>query len=568
MADGLSIGNLSVSGGATRLTGASSKLDTEAIVAAAYAAKRQPAVRLEQRISRNDARVAALGELKTLLGAVKDAVAGLRNPPGLLGVNENMFERKQAFLTGGGSGIAPTELVGVSLENSAAAGNFSLEVERLATAHKLAAQPLGAPGQTLADAWNGGTPFAGTLEVGLAGGTKAAIAADGTMNAQDLRAAINAASVQTGVVANVITVSAGEQRLVLTARDTGKAIELADAGGDSVTARLAASDIQAAQTARILVDGVAVERTGNRIADVMPGVTIDLYRAEPGAVIGVQVEPSLAAAKEQITTFVGAYNGLRDFVAAQGSVGSGGELGEGAVLFGDGTLRAVAQTLSAMVGSATPGLDAGRLSTLRDVGITLDAGGRLKVDDATLDARLLTRLDEVRGLFEFTAIASSGDLGVYARSNALTDLSFTVAISDPDADGVPDAVTIDGIPAEYSGGTIRGVAGTPYEGLKLIWTGHGDASIDLRVSQGVGDRLYNAIEQSLDLFDGPVQQAIDRLGATSTSHTQQIERIEERAVRARERMIDRLAAMEAALGLANTMLSQLRAQMDAMSGAS
>ncbi len=418
MADGLSVGNLSVSSGSTRLTGTSSKLDTDAIVAAAYAAKRQPAVRLEQRISRNDAKVAALAELQTLLGAVKAAVAGLRNPPGLLGVNENVFERKQAFLTGGTSDAAPADLVGISLENTAAAGSFTLEVERLATAHKLAARPLGAAGQTLADAWNGGAAFAGALEVGLAGGAKASIAVSGTMTAQDLRAAINAVSAQTGVVANVIAVSGGEQRLVLSAQQTGRAVELADAGGDSVTARLGTSDLQLPQTARMLVDGVAVERDGNRIDDVMPGVTFDLYRAEPGAVIGVQVEPSLAAAKEQITGFVSAYNALRDFVADQASVGAGGELAADAVLFGDGTLRSVAQTLSTMVGSATPGLAAGALSTLRDVGITLEAGGRLKIDDRTLDARLLTRLDEVRGLFEFTATASSGELAVYARSNA------------------------------------------------------------------------------------------------------------------------------------------------------
>ena len=136
----------------------------------------------------------------------------------------------------------------------------------------------------------------------------------------------------------------------------------------------------------------------------MPGVTFDLYRAEPGAVIDVQVEPSLAAAKEQIAGFVAAYNALRDFVAAQGSVGAGGELGEGAVLFGDGTLRSVAQTLSAMVGSATPGLARGRAehaARCRD-----HAGsGRpaARSTTRTLDARLLTRLDEVRGLFEFTA---------------------------------------------------------------------------------------------------------------------------------------------------------------------
>jgi flagellar hook-associated protein 2 len=79
MADGLSVGNLSVSGGLARLTGTSSKLDTETIVAAAYEAKRLPAVRLEQRISRNEARAAALGELKSLLGTLKSAVNGLRN---------------------------------------------------------------------------------------------------------------------------------------------------------------------------------------------------------------------------------------------------------------------------------------------------------------------------------------------------------------------------------------------------------------------------------------------------------------------------------------------------------
>ena len=282
MADGLSIGNLSVSGGLTRLIGTSSKLDTEAIVAAAYEAKRLPAVRLEQRISRNEARGAALGELKTLLQNLKDGVAGLRNPPGLLGANENVFETKQAFLSGGGA-VPAGELVGVSVANRAAAGGFSLEVVRLATAHKLAAQPLGAVGQTLADAWNGGAAFAGTLEIGLAGGVKAAIAVDGAMSADDLRAAINAVSAQTGVSASVLSVSATDRRLVLSATETGRSIELADAGGDAVAALLAATPLQAAQTALISVDGVPIERAGNRIDDVLPGVTIDLYQADPGA---------------------------------------------------------------------------------------------------------------------------------------------------------------------------------------------------------------------------------------------------------------------------------------------
>ena len=45
-------------------------------------------------------------------------------------------------------------------------------------------------------------------------------------------------------------------------------------------------------------------------------------------------------------------------------------------------------------------------------------------------------------------------------------------------------------------------------------------------------------------------------------------KIEDRASRARELLIQRLSAMESALSLANTMLTQLRAQMDAMSQSS
>jgi hypothetical protein len=47
----------------------------------------------------------------------------------------------------------------------------------------------------------------------------------------------------------------------------------------------------------------------------------------------------------------------------------------------------------------------------------------------------------------------------------------------------------------------------------------------------------------------------------------QIERIEARALQARQLLIERFAAMETALSLANTMLTQVRAQMDAINQA-
>lgn len=565
MADTLSVGSLSLSNGATRLTGTSSNLDTEALVAAAYQAKRQPAVRLEQRVARNEARAAAWTELRGLLEELKDSVAGLRNPPGLLGASENLFEAKQAFVTGSGTEAADG-LVGVSVENSATVGVFTLEVERLATANKLMARSVGAAGQTLAEAWNGGTAFDGTLELGLAGGTKATIAVHGDMSADDLRAAINAVAARTGVAASIVGVSADERRLVLTATEAGGVIELADTGG--VGGLMAATTLQAAQTARLSIDGIPLERTTNRIDDALPGVTLDLFRAEPGTPLTVKVEPSLAAAKEQLLGFVSAYNAVREFVARQGTVDANGNLAEDAVLFGDRTLRALTQKLGDLVGSSVPGLDAGTLSTLRDVGITLEAGGRLKVDEATLDSRLLGRLDEVRRVFEFSASASSSGLAVYARANGLSDLAFTVEVSDADGDGRPEAATLDGVAAIVDGGMIQGAPGTPYAGLKLIWSGRGSASIDLAVSPGLADQLYNALDTALDQGDGPLQRSADELAAANRDAAVRIAQIEDRASRARELLIQRLSAMESALSLANTMLTQLRAQMDAMSQSS
>ena len=566
MVEGLSLGNLTVSGGLTRLTGGGSKLDTEAIVAAAYQARRLPAVRLEQRLTRNEARAAALAELRGLLQELQRTAAGLRNPPGLLGANENLFEAKQAFLTGA-AGTAPAELVGVSVANRTAPGSFTLEITRLATTHKLAAAPAGATDQTLAEAWNGGAPLAGSIEIGLAGGPKVAIEVAGTMRLDDLRAAINAVTAQTGVAASVLSVSATDRRLILTAVETSRAIELQDVDGDSLAGLIGAASLQPPQTALVTVDGVAVERAGNRIDDVLAGVTLDLYRATPGSTIGVEIQPALGTAKAAIASFVSAYNDLRAFLARHSAVGPGGEVAEDAVLFGDRSLRGIAQTLGAIIGSAASGLPAGTLTTLRDVGITLEVGGRLRLDEATLDARLLGRLGEVRAVFEFGAVASSGDLAVYARSNALSDLELTVAITDADGDGRPEAATLDGVPARIEGGLIVGELGTAYEGLKLIWTGRGSGTVELRLSQGVADRLHNALGTVLEPSGGPIAQALAQIRDADEAMSRQIERIEARAEQTRRLLIERFAAMEKALSLANTMLTQVRAQMDAMNRA-
>ena len=89
-------------GGLARLTGTSSKLDTETIVAAAYEAKRLPRRAARAAHPRTRPAPPRWASWKSLLGTLKSAVNGLRNLPGLLAASENAFESRQAFPSAAG----------------------------------------------------------------------------------------------------------------------------------------------------------------------------------------------------------------------------------------------------------------------------------------------------------------------------------------------------------------------------------------------------------------------------------------------------------------------------------
>jgi flagellar hook-associated protein 2 len=569
----IGFGNLRTDGSTVRLFGTSSGIETDRLVDALVEAKRLPAVRIEKRIAQNEAKIAALNELRGLLRGIRDAVAGLRNPPGILGIDGNLFEKKDVFFSSDTT-TRPNELVGVGAANRAQPGTFRLVVERLATAHRIAADPVASRDQTLADAFNGGAGFSGTFSLGLAGGPTAEITVDGSMDLDDLAAAIDAKSGTTGVQARVLKVSDTDYRLVLTAAETGRAIELAHVSGDNVPDLVGlttgggsfANVLQVAQSARVRIDGVAIERSSNLIDDAVAGVTLNLFRADPATTVTVEVQRSAASVREKITAFVEAWNAFRDFLARQSQISDSGEVSKDAVLFGDSTLRAVAGTLGGIVTSDVAGLDPGALSSLAAIGIRLDPNNRLTIDDKRLDDALLGKPDQVRRLFEFTFESSSPDLRVFSRTNALADTRFTVDIVDADGDGVIESATIDGVAADVSGGRIRGRAGTPYEGLTLLWAGRGSTSIGVTATQGIADRLYNAVEAMLDDIDGTVTRAAGRLSADNERHRADIARIDERVERFRRSLIDRFAALERTLSMLDTLLGQVRAQAQAFFG--
>lgn len=573
MATGIGFGTLSGTGGTPRFSGGASGIDTAALVDALFEAKRIPAVRLEARIAANEAKAAAYGELKGLLGDLKAAVAGLRNPPGALGARDNLFEAKEVYYSAD-TATSPATLLSVSAANKVPPGKLAVVVEQLAAARKFGAAPVGGEGQALKDAHNGGAAFSGSFTIGLAGGTAATVAVTGEMDVYDLKAAINAVGAEAKVTASVVKVSDADVRLIVTASETGKEVVLAAAGGDDVLDLVGFSadggatfenGLAPPREARVSIDGVAVSRPGNQITDAIDGLTLNLFKAEPGTTVTVEVERSLAGVKDQVAGFVDAYNALRDFVALQGTVSETGEVADEAALFGDTVLRGLAQGVAGQVSAPVGGLAPGAVASLAGLGIRLDTDNRLVLDEAALDAKLVGDLDAVRDVFEFRFTASSPDLGVFDRTNGLADASFTVSIVDADGDGVPEGATADGVALEIDGSRLVGRDGTAYAGLELLWTGRGSATIDVTATQGVADRLHNLLEAALDDVDGTLTRATENLGERSTDHRAEIERIEARAERYRQQLIERFGAMEAALAVAKSMLEQVRASVAAYS---
>ncbi len=561
MPDALGLGSLAIDPNTNRvrMNAMSSGIDTAALVDAMVDARKIPALRIEQKIKVGEAKVAAYQDLRTVLTAMQSALQGLRNPPGINGVDENLFERKEAYFSSNTT-TSPATLVGIQATNRADVGSFDLTIGSLATAHKVMSHAVAdktAPG--LVD---------DTLTVGLGSGPQASIAVSADMSLGALRDAINAKSGETGVRASILQIGPDDARLVLTGQKTGSGNDIV-VGGDA--ANLATlgftapeNQLAAATNAEFLVDNVPVTRPTNTITDLYSGLTIDLYQADPGTTVTVQVERSFAAARDRIFEFVDAYNTLRDLTTSQNAVSEAGSVDKlASPLFGDSLLRSLSQSLGLELGNAVKGLGAGQPSTLGELGITVGSDNRLQIDTAKLDQKLLTDPGAVRRVFEFDAQISSPDLSIFQRPTHLPSNAFTVEKEGGEwllKDGT-HTITL-----EVSGNTLRAPQSSAYAGLTMFYVGDGDpaAPISITATQGIADRLHGLIERAVGLVSGSIDQAIEGTEQQIDTWRRNVDRINERAETYRDVLIERFGKLETALSLSEAMLRQIRTQTDAM----
>ena len=181
----------------------------------------------------------------------------------------------------------------------------------------------------------------------------------------------------------------------------------------------------AATDASATIDGVPYDSASNTISGAIPGVTLNLLGTTQGAPVSLTVAPDAAQTSTAIDQFVTDYNSAINLVNAQfklaGSTDSAGNTtaSEG-VLASDATVVNLQSTLEQALNYLyAPASGSTTVSSLRDLGITMNNDGTLSVNSATLANALVTSPGDVQNFFQGAALNGFAS-SVYSALNAFT----------------------------------------------------------------------------------------------------------------------------------------------------
>lgn len=535
------------------VTGTNSDVDSSALIEAAVNAKLAKADTLETQVDVLETEQAAYEEMDSLLTAMSEALETLSGD-----ADESAFSQNSVYLTSA-SLSTPTNYLSATVTDEAETGSYSIVVEQIATAHKIASDEF---------ASDTALGLSGSFTLATAGGDAVEFTIDADMTIEDVAYAINLQTDETGIKANLIQTSDGAYTLTLAASETGVEIELAATSGDDVLQQLGltdadgaiANELQAAQEAILTVDGLTVTSTSNEIEDVIPGISIDLYNATEGETITLEVDRDLSSLQSTVEAFVDAYNAYRAFALEQQAVSSDGGKADSATLFGEVLLRQANRAIAEALLTSVE-VD-GTTYSLADIGITYDEDNNLEIDDEVLENALLYNFDVVQALFSSSTASSTSDLGVVGMSASMENGSYAVSIvTDPDTGDVLSA-SIDGVALEVNGSTLFGPEDTIYDGLRLVYTGDGDATVTLTVSQGLADTLIDTLDAYTDDTDGLILGRTESIDNSISDKEDQIARIEQQAADLEEYLISYYAKLEAKIEAADITLAQLDALLN------
>lgn len=548
-------GGITTQGTRTFFFGTSSGINTSALIEAAYNQRVAEADKLDTRVTNNTKKYDAYTKLQTLSQAVQTSLTTLRKSYSVLGDVKSSFDSRSATLSSNTSTDA-TKILGVAIDAGTPKGSYDIEIVQKAKNHRVASTATADPTVALNQT--------GTFDVGIPGKTAGTINVTSGMSLNDLAAAINAQSTTTGVSASVLKVSSNSYQLIMSATDTAKEIAVTNVTGSNVLDSIGVTsggafvnELQPADQAIVVLDGVTVTRDTNTISDLIDGVELVIAKQEPGTTVTLEIGDDTSKVKDAIVGFVNAYNELRQYIAAN-QVVTDGEVSEDAVLFSDVQLKNLTDSVQTLINGSF-GSGGTTMATLRELGITQDGDNNFLVDEAKLDVAIVSKFDEVRSIFETKITNANPEFAMLGNSSRLksANISFDITVSG----GVITGVSANGDSSlfDFSGTSITGKAGSIYEGMRFAYIGTSSATISFGLTQGLGDLLDNTLDTFADAVTGSLQSQKISLNDQNKDLSTRAGRVRERADDFRNSLIDRYARFESQIAQSKSVLNQIKA---------
>lgn len=339
---------------------------------------------IADRKTATEAKISAYGKLQSAVTAMQTAAKAVADKTDAFGALK---------ATSGSDAFSATP------GNTAIAGQYSIQVDSLASAQTLVAagrvdrtSAIGADGSIAITLANGETH---TLDM---------TGKDTSLNG--LLSAINA-DPDIGVNATLVNDGSGTPyRLLLTARDTGTEASIAKIEvtgntdlqgfiGFEAGVNTTNFSEQAASNAQLSINGIAITSQTNTIKDAVDGVELTLTKTTT-APSTLTITRDNEAATKAVTDFVNAYNSLQNTIKTLTQYDTDGQ--QGSALTGDSLARRVQSELRGAINDAKG--TGTTLRSLSQIGITTDPKtGTLVIDNAKLSAALTDNPQDVTGLF-------------------------------------------------------------------------------------------------------------------------------------------------------------------------
>lgn len=371
--------------------GVGSGLDIESIVSQLMTLERRPLNDLQRKVEDTRSEISAFGTLKSALSTFQDKMRELSTLDAFRKFSGNSSDE---------------DVLTASANANAAAGIYSVDVERLAQNHKQGSNEFAAT-----DTFGGKSRDGLTLKVGADSMT---VDLSTGLTLSEIRDAINSAEDNPGVTATILNTGSGNQRLILTADESGfeGRVDLSYEG------RVRANDFNFATTnkdatgasltdltqldAAYNIDGFDLTASSNNISDAIDGITFELKGVGSSTLSLVRDTDAIEASA---TAFVDAYN---EVVKTVGKL-----RGEG--LSSDSVLTGITRSLRSALNVTPAGLS-GSFSSLSELGIKTNAkSGELEFDSTDFKQALDTDFASVAEVF------AKEDQGYAYRLDSLID---------------------------------------------------------------------------------------------------------------------------------------------------